>query len=121
MVTVLVAPSAMATPVATTKEEHELYGRVFLEPTRSVDYIQWQDEFVPGMKLLEKLYPGYLDFFSVDEALDDPRAVSLGADGVPAWEKKDTKDGLPFHVAVVTDESVPDRKKEYVFMTNGHA
>jgi hypothetical protein len=117
----LVAPSASATPVATTKEEHELYGRVFLEPTRSVDYIQWQDEFVPGMKLMEKLYPRYLDFFSVDEALDDPRAVSLGQDGNPSWHPDDTKDGLPFHVAVVTDESVPDRKKEYVFLTNGHA
>jgi hypothetical protein len=121
VMTVLVAPSAMATPVATTKEEHELYGRVFLEPTRSVDYIQWQDEFVPGMNLLEKLYPKYLDFFSVDDALNDKRAVSLGVDGTPAWAKDDAKDGLPFNVAVVTDESVPDRKKEYVFLTNGHA
>ena len=121
VMTVLVAPTAMATPVATTKEEHELYGRVFLEPTQSVDYIQWESEFVPGMKLMEKLYPRYFDFFSVDEALKDKRAVSLGMDGKPAWSKDDTKDGLPFNVAVVTDESVPDRKKEYVFLTNGHA
>jgi hypothetical protein len=121
VITVLVAPTAMATPVATTREEHELYGRVFLEPTQSVDYIQWQNEFVPGMNLMEKLYPRYLDFFSVDDALNDKRAVSIGADGTPPWGSDDTKDGLPFHVAVVTDESVPDREKEYVFLTNGHA
>ena len=121
LVGLLLAPTAMATPVATTKEEHELYGRVFLEPTQSVDFIQWQDEFVPGMNLMEKLYPRYLDFFSVDDALNDKRAVSIGPDGIPPWSPDDTKDGLPFNIAVVTDESVPDRNKEYVFLTNGHA
>ena len=121
LVLVLFAPSASATPVATTEEEHELYGRVLLEPLESVDYIQWQEEFVPGMELMEKLYPRYLDFFTVDEALDDPHAVSIGQDALPPWHPDDTKDGLPFHIAVVTDESVPDRKKEYVFLTNAHA
>lgn len=121
LVMVLLAPSASATPVATTKDEHELYGRVLVEPMKSVDYIQWEDEFVPGMKLMEKLYPKYLDFFSVDKALNDPRAVSIGNDGFPPWHPKDTKDGRPFHIAVVTDESVPDKNKEYVFLTNGHA
>ncbi|HVF52263.1 MAG TPA: hypothetical protein VNC78_01520 [Actinomycetota bacterium] len=117
----LLAPPVLATPVATTREEHDLYGRVFLEPNQSVDYIQWEDEFVPGMNLLEELYPGYLDFFPIDEALNDPRAVSIGVDGFPAWDPEDTGDGLSFHVAVVTDETVPDREKEYVFLTNGHA
>ncbi|MGH2806638.1 MAG: hypothetical protein ACRDKT_05125 [Actinomycetota bacterium] len=121
LVVLLVAPAASATPVATTKEEREMYGRVFLEPLQSVDYIQWKSEFVPAMYLLEKIYPKYLDFFSVDQRLNDPRAVSLGMDGVPSWHPDDTKDGLPFNIAVVTDESVPDRKKEYVFLTNGHA
>lgn len=121
VVSVLIAPAALATPVATTKQEYELYGRVFLEPRQSVDFIQWKDEFIPGMKLLEKLYPRYLDFYSVDDALNDPRAVSIGADGKQPWTKGDTKDGLPFYIAAVTDESVPDRKKEYVFLTNAHA
>ncbi len=121
LVAALLVPTAYATPVATSKQEHELYGRVFLEPMQSVDYIQWRDEFVPGMKLMEKLYPRYLDFFTVDEALRDPRAVSIGADGVPAWHPDDTKDGRSFHIAVVTDESVPNRNKEYVFLTNAHA
>ena len=121
VVMALLAPTASATPVATTKEEWERYGRVFLEPALSVDFIQWQDEFVPGMKLLEKLYPKYLDFTSVDKELGDKDAVSIGADGNQPWNNDDTKDGLPFHMAIVTDESVPDRKKEYVFLTSGHA
>jgi hypothetical protein len=121
LVSVLTTSSAVATPVATTKEEHELYGRVFLEPIQSVDFIQWTDEFVPGMKLMEKLYPRYLDFTTVDKELDDPRAVSIGDDGLPPWNPKDEKDGRPFHIAIVSDESVPDRKKEYVFLTNAHA
>ena len=118
---VALAAPASATPVATTEEERELYGRVFLEPTESVDFIQFSDEFVPGMKLLEKTYPRYLDFTTVDKELNDKRAVALGPDGQPGWAKKDSKDGESFHVAVVTDERVPDRKKEYVFLTNAHA
>ncbi len=121
LVSVLIAPTALATPVATTKEEWETYGRVFLDPALSVDYIQWQDEFGPGMKLLEKIYPKYLDFTSIDKELGDKDAVSIGEDGNQPWTKDDEKDGLPFHLAIVTDESVPDRKKEYVFLTNGHA
>ena len=121
VIVALLAPSASATPVATTKEERELYGRVFLDPIRSVDYIQWKSEFVPGMQLLEKLYPKYLDFTTVDKELGDKDAVSIGVDGNQPWNNDDTKDGLPFHMAIVTDESVPDRKKEYVFLTNGHA
>src|SRR5688572_27124635 len=121
LVLTLFASSAGATPVATTKEEYETYGRVFLEPQNSVDYIQFTDEFAPAMNLLEKLYPRYLDFTTVDKELNDPDAVSLGPDGQPAWHPQDTKDGMPFHIAAVTDESVPDRRKEYVFLTNGHA
>ncbi|MGH3117986.1 MAG: M14 family zinc carboxypeptidase, partial [Gaiellales bacterium] len=39
----------------------------------------------------------------------------------PAWDKDDSEDGLPFHLAIVTDSKVPDRNKEYVFLTNAHA
>lgn len=121
VIALLVAPATGATPVARNEQERDLYGRVFLDPTQSVDYIQWSDEFIPGMKLLEKVYPRYLDFTTVDEELHDPRAVSLGPDGVPAWHRDDEKDGRPFHVAIVTDERVPDRDKQYVFLTNAHA
>jgi hypothetical protein len=121
LVVALFASSAAATPVATTKSEHRMYGRAFLEPRNSVDYIQFQDEFGPAMRLLEKIYPRYLDFTTVAKELDDPRAVSLGPDGFPAWHKKDSDDGFPFHITIVTDERVPDARKEYVFLTNGHA
>lgn len=117
----MAVPQVAATPVATTEEEAELYGRVFLEPLSSVDFIQYSDEFAPGMQLLEKMYPRYMTFTSIDKELNDPRAVSGGRDAIPAWHEDDSGDGLPFHLAIVTDESVPDRKKEYVFLTNAHA
>lgn len=117
----LLAPAAGATPVATNKQEHELYGRVYLEPISSVDYVQWADEFIPGTQLLEELYPRYMEFTTIDEELGDPRAVSLGPDGLPAWDPQDAGDGRPFHLIIVTDEKVPDRNKNYVFLTNAHA
>ncbi|MGH3117158.1 MAG: hypothetical protein ACRDQ2_08595, partial [Gaiellales bacterium] len=86
LVVLLVTPLAWATPVARTKEERDLYGRVFLEPVNSVDFIQFDDEFPVGMKLLDKLYPRYLEFTTIDKELGDPRAVSLGPDGRPAWD-----------------------------------
>ena len=44
LVSLLFASSALATPVAKTEEERELYGRTFLEPAASVDYIQFGEE-----------------------------------------------------------------------------
>ena len=46
--------------------------------------------------------------------------MSLGPDGKPAWDPADAKDGYPFYVAKVTDESVPDRDKDYVLLLNAH-
>jgi hypothetical protein len=121
MALLLVPSLAGATPVAKNKQEHELYGRVLLEPVNSVDYLQFKDEFIPAMNLMEKLYPRYLDFTTVADELNDKRALSLGPDGLPPWHKDDAKDGLPFHVVTLTDEQVPDKNKEYVFLTNAHA
>ncbi|MBW3665848.1 MAG: hypothetical protein KY469_22415 [Actinobacteria bacterium] len=122
----LVAPAA-ATPVATTEEEREALGRTFLEPSSSVDYITFGrdeatgvSEFVDGMQLLEDLYPRYLEFSTIDEELGEPSAVSTGQDGVAAWHPDDTGDGLPFHVAVLTDRSVPDDDKQYVALMASH-
>ena len=120
----LIAPAAAASPVAQTKAERDLYGRVFLEPNTSYNYIQFGDgktgEFEGGMRLLQKLYPRYLRFTSVDKELHDPNAVSVGADGYPAWDERDTGDGLPFHAAIVTDRTVPDSKKQYVALMSSH-
>lgn len=124
MVATLVGPVA-ATPVATTPEEHELLGRVFPEPIESVDYIQYgsgtRDEFVPGMQFLEELYPQYLEFTTVAEQLETEFAVTVGADGLPAWHPDDSDDGNDLHLAVVTDESVPDEGKAYVAVMFSHS
>ncbi len=122
IVVLLLAPGlAGATPVAKTKDEWQTYGRVFLEPSQSVDYIQFATEFTPAMELMEELYPRYLEFTSIQDELHDPNAVSVGQDGFPAWHKRDTGDGLPLQLAILTDKKVPDRNKQYVFLTNGHA
>ncbi|HEV2813022.1 MAG TPA: hypothetical protein VGW10_07215 [Solirubrobacteraceae bacterium] len=122
----LAVVDAPATPVASNEQERAAYGgRVFPEPIRSVDYINHgptngPEELKTGFELLERLYPGYLEFTTVAEELGDPNAVSLGPDGKPAWDPADAKDGYPFYVAKVTDESVPDRDKGYVLLLNAH-
>lgn len=125
VVSCLTIPTAMATPVAKTKEERDTYGRTFLEPAASTNYIQFgaggHGEFEWGFELLEKIYPRYLKFTTIAEELDEPTAVSVGPDGFPAWDERDTGDGLPLHVAIITDEKVPDRNKEYVVLTAGHS
>ena len=120
----LIAPTANASPVAQTKEERELYGRTFLEPLTSYNFIQFGEgghgEFEGGMKLLEKLYSRYLDFTTVADEIGNKHAVSVGADSFPSWHSKDTGDGLPMHAAIVTDTRVPDREKEYVALMASH-
>lgn len=120
----LIAPAANASPVAQTEEERALYGRTFLEPMLSYDFIQFGDkgegEFAGGMNLLEKLYPRYLDFTTVAEETGEKHAVSVGADTFPSWHSRDTGDGLPLHAAIVTDTRVPDSKKEYVALMASH-
>lgn len=116
---------AIATPVAKTEEERETYGRTFLEPAISSNYIQFGEdgkgEFEWGFKLLEKMYPRYVDLTTVDKELDNKNAISVGPDGFPAWDSRDTGDGLPLHVVILTDTKVPDRNKEYVVLTAGHS
>jgi hypothetical protein len=124
VVLALIAPAAAASPVAQTKDERELYGRTFLEPLTSYNYIQLGEgghgEFEGGMKLLEKLYPRYLDFTTVAEQLGNKHAVSVGEDGLPSWDPKDGGDGLPIHAAILTDTKVPDKNKEYIALMASH-
>lgn len=114
-----------ATPVATSEQERELLGRVFPEPLDSVDYIQYgsgtRDEFLPGMQLLEEAYPEYVDFSTVAEELGNDQAVTVGPDGLPAWHPDDSGDGNDLHLAVVTDEAVPDDDKAYVAVMFSHS
>jgi len=117
MTTVLLcaaAPMARAAP-----------PRVFPEPVDSTGFIKHgaatgPSQLADGFRELERRYPGFMKFTTVDKELGDPNAVSLGPDGLPAWDTSDTRDGLPFYVAIATDESVPDRDKAYVLLMNAH-
>jgi hypothetical protein len=122
---VLIGGNVYATPVAKNKEERDMYGRTFLEPALSSNYIQFGEgghgEFEWGFELLEKLYPRYVDITTVDKELKNPNAVSVGVDGFPKWDPRDTGDGLPLHVVIATDKKVPDSKKEYIVLMAGHS
>lgn len=102
--------------------------RVFPEPVDSTDFITRGPEYAPeefrlGMEELEARHGRYLEFTTIREELDEPLAVSVGADGVPAWHSDDTGDGLDFYVAALTDSEslVPDEDKGYVLFTVAHA
>src|SRR3954451_18799642 len=119
------AGSAAATPVATTPAERDMLGRVFPEPEKSTDFINigprgGPSEIAGGLALLQQLYPNYVEFTTIDKELGDPNAFSDGPDGKPPWDPQDAHDGLPFYVAKVTDESVPDSDKAYVLLLNAH-
>src|SRR4051812_47694057 len=83
------AGPAAATPVATTPAERDMLGRVFPEPMKSTDFINYgprggPSEIAGGLALLDKLYPGYVQFTTMDKELGgDPNAFSLGPDGKP--------------------------------------
>ena len=72
---------------------------------------------------LQKRHPRYLKFSTIREEMHQPLAVSVGEDGVPAWDPKDTGDGQDFEVVTVTDAQspVPDKDKGYVLFTSAHA
>lgn len=120
----LSSATALASPVAQTKAERDLYGRTFLEPAASYSFIQFgeggEGEFAGGMNLLEELFPRYLDFTTVAEQIGNEHAVSVGDDGLPSWHPDDSGDGLPMHAAIVTDTKVPDREKAYVALMASH-
>jgi hypothetical protein len=122
------APRVTATPVAPDEARYRLYGRVFPDPhgclprrapfspwakgkVCAIDFIQF-DEMVAGLRFLERLFPGFLDVFRLDERFGDPSYVSAGlglGDPSPLWMVR------------VTDERVPDAgKKHYLFPLSIH-
>lgn len=125
MTTLLVvgpAPAAMATPVCTAASPGGFtpcLGRVFPEAKDTRAYVQYtpdpatgKSEFLVGLAELERLYPRYVDVFTLDEAVNDPRAVSPGPDRKRAGETGDTNDGRKILVVKLTDSMVPDAGKE---------
>lgn len=101
--------------------------RVFPEPAVSTNFIQFgpdslgRSEFADGMSELQTRYPDYVKFEKLSDVLHDKNAVSIGADGIPPWDPKDTGDGLPVYVSEVTDFRVPDKDKAYVIITEAHS
>src|SRR3954451_5891876 len=91
------AGSAAATPVATTPAERDMLGRVFPEPMKSTDFINYgprggPSEIAGGLALLEKLYPGYMEVTTMDKELGDPDDFRHGPHGKPPWDPKDSGD-----------------------------
>jgi hypothetical protein len=122
----LAACVAGAAGVSTAAAQDQ--GRVFPEPSESTDFITRGPKYAPeqfktGMLELHKRHPRYLTYSTIREEMHQPLAVSVGEDGVPAWDPKDTKDGQDFEVVTVTDaqSKVPDKDKGYVLFTSAHA
>jgi hypothetical protein len=101
-------------------------GRVFAEPRDSTDFITRGPKYAPpqfsdGMRELQRRHPRYLRFSTIREEMDQPLAVSVGEDRVPAWDPKDTGDGQDFYVTQVTDRTAPDKGKGYALFMAAHA
>jgi hypothetical protein len=125
LVAAALGPAAQATPVADSEETVELMGRVFPDPhgclepgtpTKSphahgnacaVQFIQW-DEAVGGMKLLEQLYPRYVQVINLRTQYGDHPAFT-GEDfrsaGLPQEDL--SRDRRDLYVLKVTDRESP--------------
>lgn len=115
--------AALAAPPATAQTQ---LPRVFAEPRSSLDFITHGPRHAPeqladGMRELQRRHGRFLRFSTIRKETDQPLAVSVGPDGVPAWDEADTGDGEDFYVVTVTDTSVPDDDKEYALFTVAHA
>jgi Zinc carboxypeptidase len=125
---VMLLAACVAGPVAAAPAAAQDQGRVFPEPRDSTDFITRGPKYAPeqfknGMLELQKRYPRYLRFSTIRQEMHQPLAVSVGEDGVPAWDPKDTGDGQDFEVVTVADSRspVPDKDKGYVLFTSAHA
>src|SRR4051794_35405269 len=123
LVAACVAGAVAAAPAAAQDQ-----GRVFAEPRDSTDFITRGPKYAPeqfktGMLELQKRYPRCTGVWSNRRERPQALAVSVGEDGVPAWDPKDTGDGQDFEVVTVTDSQspVPDKDKGYVLFTSAHA
>ena len=135
---------AVPNPVATDAATYALYGRVFPDPhgclSHDLDGDEVNDvvapatspwakgnvcvaqflsyeEFVNGFKLLEKLYPRFVDLIRLDEAYDNPNYRSAGLGRMVAVEDGKAKvlerDRRPLYMVKVTDNksSIPESKR----------
>ena len=112
LLTMAAVTAVSATPVASNKQQAQLLGRVIPEPLKSVNFIQLDPsagdkELDQAFTLLQQMYPRYVSYTTVANALHDPRAISSGGHQLP--------------VITVTDRTVPDKNKQYVLLTFAHS
>ncbi len=142
---------AVPNPVATDAATYAVYGRVFPDPhgclSADTDGDEVNDvvapgsspwakgnvcvaqflsyeEFVNGFKLLESLYPRFVDLIRLDDAYDNPNYRSAGLGRMVAVEdgkaKPLARDRRPLYLVKVTDKqsSIPESKR-YHFAYSG--
>ncbi len=124
----LPATTASATPVCTDgfnggPPMAECGNRVFPEAALAQAYVQYRAnaigfrEYADGLLYLEKLYPRWVDVFTLKEYFKDAKAVTPGPDGKRAGEAGDTGDGRDIYVIRLTDRNRPDKDKKRLFFS----
>jgi hypothetical protein len=134
---------AVPNPVATDEAAYAVYGRVFPDPHGCLSHdldgddvndvvapgtSPWAkgnvcvaqfltyEEFVSGFKLLERLYPRFVDLIRLDEAYDNPDYRSAGLPRLVAVEGGRARvlgrDRRPLYLVKVTDKRSPIPEKE---------
>ncbi|MGH2736046.1 MAG: M14 family zinc carboxypeptidase, partial [Actinomycetota bacterium] len=135
------APPAISTPVATSEETYQLFGRVFPDPQGCTsgapgsspfakgnvcaeDFMQFK-ELQDGLAFLENKFPDFVEVYELhkdfacdgsqvsrpDEACQDFRSA-----GLPVTASADgapARDRQPLYMVRITDETVPNTNKEY--------
>ncbi|MFP5297574.1 MAG: M14 family zinc carboxypeptidase [Actinomycetota bacterium] len=136
------AERAISSPVATSEAEYQVYGRIFPDPhgcnpagspfakgnVCATDFMQFR-ELQLGVELLEEFFPKYVEWYTLHEDFDCTGKPAPGDNdgcdafrsaGLPVTASADgqdsgvvTRDRQPLHMLRVTDESVPDKGKDY--------
>jgi hypothetical protein len=125
---VAAAPAASATPVCTDGFNGGpplalCGGRIFPEAAAARSYVQYAAdprgfrEYADGLLYLEKLYPRWVDVFTLDEHFKDAKAVTAGPDKVRSYEPTDKGDGRKIWVVRLTDKQAPDKGKKKLFFS----
>ena len=143
-----VSTPAISTPVATDSISYTGLGRIFPDPhgcleeggspfakglACATDFIQYS-EMVDGTTFLEETFPDFVKFYTLHEDFNCKGSpVAKAEDGCAAFRSAGVpqtvtdagevvkRDRLPMHMVRITDESVPNKGKEwFVFPLSIH-
>lgn len=136
------AENAISSPVATSEAEYQVYGRIFPDPhgcnpvgspfakgnVCATDFMQFR-ELQLGVELMEEFFPKYVEWYTLHEDFDCTGKPAPGdtdgcdsfrSAGLPVTATADgqdagvvTRDRQPLHMLRITDETVPDKGKDY--------